>query len=155
MLVNPAVPTNYTGTRIVVCLIVTIGAVCFLWVYSAVAHREPIVFPGKQQTATLIDRPGPASTQAISPPTPSTAAVEAAAAEEPALVERKRKINHRKNTIKAATKSNRLPVFAGKVRLRPEVGRTYAQAPAPGLFRPVLTSIISARPLGTVPRPMH
>jgi len=136
MLVNPAVPTNCTGTRIVVCLIVAISAVCFLWAYSAVAHREPLVFPGKEQTANLIDTPEAASTQAVSPPAPSTAAVESTAAKGPVLSERQRKIYRRKNTTKNTAKSNRRPVLAGKRRLRPEGGATYAQGPSPGLFAP-------------------
>lgn len=134
MLVNPAIPTNCTGTRIVACLLVTISAVCFLWAYSAVAHREPLVFPGKQPTTSSIDRADAASASAVSPQTPAVAAVEIPAAKGPANSEHERKIKHRKAT-KAPRKSDARRVLAGGVRSRSNAA-AYAQAPSSEHFAP-------------------
>ncbi len=47
MLSNPAAPKDCTGSRVLACLAVATAAAGFLWVYSAAAHREPVIFPGK------------------------------------------------------------------------------------------------------------
>src|SRR5689334_8253847 len=50
MLPNQFAPNDSVGTRVSACLAIAAAAAVFLWTYSAVAHREPVVFPGKAQS---------------------------------------------------------------------------------------------------------
>jgi hypothetical protein len=126
MLANQAAPTDCTGTRLIGCLVIAIGAGAFLWLYSTVNYRDPPTFPGKSQTTSSVDR------QEINyAPTLVTEKSSVAVAEVPPGATKHAPAHtarHQKQTTIAREQRLRR-VHKPKVPLRPEFGTAYAQAP--------------------------
>src|SRR4051794_27690890 len=78
MLSNPAAPKDCAGSRLLACLAVASAAAGFLWVYSAAAYREPVIFPGKAQMSAPSEQRESMSGSTVSLQTRSPSTVEAA-----------------------------------------------------------------------------
>ena len=135
----PHVPSDNYGARILACIALGLAIFCALWLYGAIAHRDPI-YP--TYVLPLADYARDARPQSRSPDMASPAVAYANADVPTALptamaskqVDRPLNRTTAAKAVKTAAMKIRKPVRIAKKR-RPAEGReVYAQAPAFNFF---------------------
>jgi len=129
-------PADCVGTRLLACLAIATSVAAFLFLYAAVAHREPIIIPGKAQLTA-------SSEQLDAPSVKDVAASAVVLGNEESHTasttlpdpEIRKNVARRKQTKTAAVPKKRRTHLA-KAPIRPEVRTTYAQAPPTFAFAP-------------------
>jgi hypothetical protein len=130
-------PADHIGIRILACLAIATSVAGYFWLYDTVAHREPIVIPGRAQSNI-------SSESWVEPLTPdmASAAVAFANADVPAAATTQRDPEirqditvHKQRKMAAVPKKRR--THAAKAPIRSEVRAAYAQAPSSFGFVPL------------------
>jgi hypothetical protein len=129
-------PADHIGIRILACLAIATSVAGYFWLYDTVAHREPIIIPGRAQLNVSSE----AWVEPLAPDVAS-AAVAFANADVPAAATTQRDPEIRQDIIgpkqrKMAAVPKKRRTHAAKAPIRSEARAAYALAPSTFGFVP-------------------